>query len=191
MRYHWGLGVGHLYTRIPGLDEPIGVASEQLIAEHTGDLDSIPEPCGPEESALAGEIQQVNASRNLDSSMRGIDCNVSCTGGLRSEEPHRRGQGSTLGGDLQNTSLGFEERLQQVPPITSPGRDRGNLLEDAEQGDTEQSGFDIEGDRDSINLGDEESDLELRNETEEELGLLEDMFGVDALYDTTDLFSYD
>jgi hypothetical protein len=69
VRYHWGLGVGHLYTRIPGLDEPIGVASEQLIAEHTGDLGSIPEPCGPEESALAGGIQQVNASRNLDSSM--------------------------------------------------------------------------------------------------------------------------
>jgi hypothetical protein len=96
-----------------------------------------------------------------------------------------------LGGDLQITSLGFEEWLQQVPPITSPGGDQGNLLEDAEQGNTKQSGFDIKGDRDSINLGDKESDLELRNETEEELGLLKDMFGVDALYDTTDLFSYD
>jgi hypothetical protein len=123
MHYHWGLGIGHLYTRIPWLDKPIRVASEQLIAEHTGDLGSIPESCGPEESALAGEIQQVNALRNLDSSMWGIDCNVSCTGGLHSEEPHRRGQGSTLGGNLQNTSLGFEERLQQVPPITSPGQD--------------------------------------------------------------------
>jgi hypothetical protein len=123
VRYHWGLGVGHLYTRIPELDEPIGVASEQLIAEHTGDLGSIPEPCGLEQSALAGGIQQVNALRNLDSSMRGIDCNVSCAGGLHSEEPHQGGQGSTLGGDLQITSLGFEEQLQQVPPITSPGGD--------------------------------------------------------------------
>jgi hypothetical protein len=48
MRYHWGLGVGHLYTRIPGLAEPIPAGSpEQLINDHTGDLRSIPEPNAP------------------------------------------------------------------------------------------------------------------------------------------------
>jgi hypothetical protein len=48
MRYHWGLGVGHLYTRIPGLAEPIPAGSpEQLVNDHTGDLHSIPEPDAP------------------------------------------------------------------------------------------------------------------------------------------------
>jgi hypothetical protein len=102
MCYHWGLGVGHLYTRIPGFNRPTGVALEQLIAEHTGDLGSISETCGLEESALsagvvgstlAGEPQQVNTSRNLDSSRQEINCNVSCAGGghhegsLGSEDP--------------------------------------------------------------------------------------------------------
>jgi hypothetical protein len=187
------------------------VAPEQLIAEHTGDLGSISEPCGPEESTLsadvvgstlAGEPQQANASRNLDPSRQEIDCNVSCAGGgrpegsLGSEDPRRGGQGSTLRSDLpvQMTSYDSEERLQQleVPP-TSHGRDRDifDLFEYAEQIDDtgKQSGLDLEGDRDSINLGDEESNLELGDETEEELGFLEDMFGGDALY--ADLFSYD
>jgi hypothetical protein len=90
------------------------------------------------------------------------------------------------------TSYDFDERLQQVPP-TSHGRDRDifDLLEYAEQillDDTgERSGLDLEGDCNSINLGDEEP--ELRDETEEELGFLEDMFGGDVLY--MDLFSYD
>ena len=41
MRYHWGLGVGHLYTRMSGLNTQISATADQLINEHTGDLRSI------------------------------------------------------------------------------------------------------------------------------------------------------
>jgi hypothetical protein len=58
MRYHWGLGVGHLYTRMAGLNELlVTVASEALIDNHTGDLCMISEPCHDIQVAT-GTIQQ-------------------------------------------------------------------------------------------------------------------------------------
>jgi len=41
MHYHWGLGAGHLYTRMAGLNEPVTAASEALIDNHTADLHMI------------------------------------------------------------------------------------------------------------------------------------------------------
>lgn len=70
MRYHWGLGVGHVYTRIDESSQPIVAASGQLIDDHTGDLRSIQEPNSLSTSSGGGLQSTSTALQNPEKELR-------------------------------------------------------------------------------------------------------------------------
>jgi hypothetical protein len=109
MRYHWSLGVGHLYSRISGLREPIAVGLQQLIDDNTGDLPSIPESSdfnsksGGHQQSLAGGFQQASSSTVTPYP---VDTSTVKDGVLSQDGSHN----AQVEGNCQNENLGEEER---------------------------------------------------------------------------------
>jgi hypothetical protein len=197
MRYHWGLGVGHLYTRIPGLAEPIPAGSpEQLVNDHTGDLHSIPEPDAP--GGLAHHPQNeapqpppsptAQLPKNATSAPEKA---VSIRGsGIQSHYP------SPGGGQQREEMQGREPPAGSVASIH-----RAELMHHRHaRGNGNGPETDDEDDCASINLGDELEDPDVEpapggeilgedTSGDSEEGVWEDMYG--GGFDGEPSFSYD
>jgi hypothetical protein len=166
MRFHWGLGVGHLYTRMAGLNELlVTAASEALIDNHTGDLRMISEPCRDIQVAT-GTIQQ-----------------------SLTREPRQGQLITTTDPENCNALHNADESMHDVQYT-----ENHDLCGNPAKKNHNQDTSDTESDHASINLNgeDEEYDPELGDGmmAEEDVGFWEDMYGGEALY-TLDLFSYD
>ena len=220
MRYHWGLGVGHLYTRIPGLTEPIPAGSPQrLINDHTGDLHSIPEPSAsgqhpqnetpqpsssctaqppPNTMSTSGNRVPIQDSGNQNLNDLHLKCsqrNENLEEEDKEDSSSRRGQQTTEHGGIQECE---------------PPTDRISSMHDAEPiGPSHYWHDEGNGDEDdcaSINLGDELEDPDVDSPGYDELEILdggasgesdseegkgwEDMVG-DPLNEREPSFSYD
>jgi hypothetical protein len=192
MRYHWGLGVGHVYSRIDESSQPIVAASEQLIDDHTGDLCSIQEPSSvttgglqttstalqnPEKELRQEPPSTKSGNSNAVPEARVQDTNqcASDTGGGPPGRKHDGIGGQESIGTEHRPQRSTERESQQRTSITTPEREDPGDRDAAPTENTDQFNLDIEDDRASIDLGEEE----LGGQEHEDLGFL-DMYGADS-----------
>ena len=136
MCYHWGLGVGHHYTRTSWLNTKISATAEQLIDEHTGDLCSILDTCtgsGPQPLPLAGLSPNV-----CESTLDGGEMTTRLRG------PHQGtmtgGPSTTLNPERVNPTRNLDLLMQEANNVSHTGetdhqeRDLGDKSHNEQQG---------------------------------------------------------
>ena len=192
MRYHWGLGAGHIHARIPGMAEPILTGSlQQLVNDHTGDLHSIPEPASPPEDP--GQLAEYESPQSLSNYTAQLPQNTAAStskktvptqdhGNQNVTDPKYIHRNRNLVEDKEHPSHSLSLRgggqktgehsgeIQEQEPADSIGsiHDAEGILYNAQE---DRAGLNT-GDEDncggSVNLGDEleDPDLELEHRVE-------------------------
>ena len=192
MRYHWGLGVGHFYTRIQ--NEGIVGATKELIDGHTADLRSIPEPV-PESATQTtgggvqlGESQQLLPEITLDPVHPSTRQDKECVQDVDQSRSHARescsimldvggkpprsepcgGEEITLRGAFPMASSGPHHHLQEhqafPAPPTHPGNSESRAVSEAEP--MQVSNLNDWDDRASVYLGDSGAEDDINPEDE-------------------------
>jgi hypothetical protein len=179
MRYHWGLGVGHVYSRIDGPSQPIVAASRQLIEGHTGDHHSIQEPSGlptssggslqttstalenPEKELWEAQVSRKSSNSKAvpEARVQDTDQRASHTGGDPPSRKHDDVRGPELIGVECTLQQSAESQRRMAPAITTPEReDLGDRSDSdaAPMGNAYQFNMQTEDDCASIDLGDGE-----------------------------------